>query len=241
MKARINDRWELELPNDRAVFHAEQKDWEKERLDSMYKNIRKGDVVVDIGTEVGDYAALFSLWGANMICVEPEPKFWPTIKQHFDLNGVKPLGCFAGFASDITDLNPPRPNFGAGNNGIWPFVAEGSPEDWHGFRNKIETADATPQTTVDDLMIEYIGCDIMTIDVEGAEISVLAGANRIITTEKPLVYVSIHPEMMMNDYGATPQDLFRYMGTYGYRKHFIHTDHEEHWVFYHPNGKAFVS
>lgn len=237
MRAKINDRWELNLPDDRADFHTRIPNWEKERMDSMYKNIVKGDVVIDIGTEVGDMAALFTLWGAKVVCIEPQPKYWPIIKQHFDMNDIQPFYCFAGFASTVSEPTPPLADFEIGNDGIYPKCANEPVEEWAGFRNVIETGISTPQMKLDDLITLGnipAAVDVITIDVEGAEFEVLKGASGILTELKPIVYVSIHPTMLGHDWNVTKEDVIDYMTGLGYSSKHLFTDHEEHWVFWNP-------
>lgn len=82
-EVQINGRWPLMLPEHRAAREEWTTGWEPERLDSMYANLRPGDVVYDIGTEEGDLSALFARWvrgvGARSQCErcrqvrEPEP------------------------------------------------------------------------------------------------------------------------------------------------------------------------
>ncbi len=235
MKVKINETWPIELPDERADFHAQRPGWERKRTESMFKNIKKGDVLVDVGTELGDYDALYALWGAKVICIEPQPKYWPIIKQYFDMNGVQPLACFAGFASTVNEPNPPLADFEVGNDGVWPKVANLPLEDWNGFRNMIETGVSTPQLTLDELCSGN-KVDMITIDVEGAEFEVLKGAQRILTDDKPMIYLSLHPTMLAHDWGQTPEQLYEYLQGFGYDWAFLDKDHEEHWVCW--NTKA---
>lgn len=230
MKAKINNRWEIDLPENRMIFHREQDQWEQKRLNSLFKNIKKDDLVVDIGTELGDYATLFALWGARVVLIEPQPKYWPTIKHYFDSNKVEPYKCFAGFASNTNFTKPPLADFKIGNKGLWPKAAFEPLEDWHGFRNIVETGISTPQIRLSSLVKEPV--NLITIDVEGAEFEALKGARQILIDYHPVVYISIHPEMMFRDWNQTPQDLFNYMESVGYDIHeHLETDHEEHHVF----------
>ena len=54
--------WPTKLTPERAAFHRERPDWEVMRVDSIIGNISQGTVLVDVGTECGDYAALFAYW-----------------------------------------------------------------------------------------------------------------------------------------------------------------------------------
>ncbi len=235
METKINGRWPIVLAEHRVNFHETHPDWEMAHWQSIHDNIRKGDKVIDIGAEEGDLTALMGTWGAQVIPVEGQPKYWPSIKKHFELNGLTPVGAFAGFAGDFTDLEPPMLDFDwkIGADG-WPACAHGEISPDFGFRNSSVQFDATPIMRLEDF---YTGIDLMTMDVEGAELQVLKGSAGILKNDKPLVYVSVHPPSLAHDWNQTPQDLFDYMESQGYdKKKHLSTDHEEHWVFW--NSKA---
>jgi FkbM family methyltransferase len=230
---RILDRWELWLPEHRAE-RPQWPWWEKVRLESMYANIRPGDVVFDIGTEEGDLSALFATWGARLALFEPNPKVWPNIKAIWDANNLDmPHFCWPGFASHVTktlgELGP---------RGQWPACAYGLVIGNHGFRHLAEQANVTPQITLDDVA-KWIGYfpDVITVDVEGAEWFVLKGAEGILGKKQPLVYISIHPEFMRDLYEMKDSELHDFMEHRGYRGTHLGTDHEEHWLFWHPDGR----
>lgn len=232
MNIKIAGKWPINLPNDRFNFHTQRTQWEVSRVDSIIKNIKNGDVLVDVGTEVGDYAALFTLNGASVFCIEPQPLYWPTIKSIFDMNKTEPLGCFAGFACNVTS-DPIQADFDTEYTGIWPNVSLGEVKDWHGFRNVIETGVCTPQRRIDDLLSERkLKANILNIDVEGAEFEVLKGSITTLNVDKPLVYLSLHAEMLMHDWSNSPEDIFNYMRELGYKWAFLGSDHEEHYVFF---------
>jgi FkbM family methyltransferase len=234
VKVKVNNTWALEVPEDRATFFAQRPNWEIKRTQSMFENIKKGDVVIDVGAELGDFPALYATWGAKVICIEPQPKYWPHIKNYFDLNKVEPLACFAGFASTIDEREPALADFELGYDGIWPLCALQPLEDWNGFRNVLETGVSTPQCTIDKLLADYgiNHVDMLTIDVEGAEFEVLKGAEITLREAQPLVYLSFHPEMIQRDWGNNFDDITHYMQQFSYDWAFLEKDHEEHWVFF---------
>ena len=60
------------------------------------------------------------------------------------------------------------------------------------------------QVTLDKYVADKkIAPDIIKIDVEGAEVSVLAGAKRTLQTFRPLIYLSVHPRELKQ----TPEGL----------------------------------
>lgn len=225
---RILDRWELLLPEHRAE-RPQWPYWEKVRLEAMHANIQPGDVVFDVGAEEGDLSALFATWGARLTLFEPNPKVWPNIKAIWDANDLDmPLFCWPGFASDKTETLGQTAHIEQ-----WPSCAYGLMIGNHGFRHLAEEAAVTPQIKLDEVGVP----DVITIDVEGAEWFVLKGAEGILENERPLVFVSIHPEFMRDLYEMKDADLHDFMKQRGYQGKHLGTDHEEHWAFWRPDGR----
>lgn len=253
----INDRWTLLLPEHRAARPEWATGWEVARINSMHANLRAGDVVIDVGAEEGDLSALWASWGCGVVLVEPNPRVWPNIRAVFDANRLshRVAGCFAGFASDRTVLDPPNLDIPEGERGGWPECAYGPVIGDHGFRHLAQEADATPQITLDDLCVRHLGPgergpggtlralavpSALTIDVEGAELVVLRGAARLLAEGGPLVWVSVHHEFMGDMYGHSFADIAELMGGYGYTGRLLGEDHEEHWLFCPAGRDRFV-
>lgn len=235
----ISKRWEIVLPQHRHDA-LDWDNWEKERLDALHKNIEPGDLLIDVGAEQGDLSCLFSMWGADVALVEPNPKFWPTIKQIFDANAQLPLKTFAGFASNknVTPTDLLESPFALEPQRGWPGCAYMDAIQNNDFRNVLERAHDTPQIKLDSFrpgIVKIINCD-----VEGAEWEVLKGAEWILTRDKPLVFVSVHPEFMQNDYGYTQYDMTFWMESLGYEWEVLAIDHETHVAFWHPDGKKYA-
>jgi FkbM family methyltransferase len=232
----INGRWELLLPEHRAA-RPEWPWWEATRLAAMHHFIRPGDVVYDIGAEEGDFPALFASWGANIVMFEPNPKVWPNIKAIFEANGLADhvWGTFVGFAGvvprrneawDDEHVNP--------RSGCWPKCANGPIIGDHGFLVLPERPDV-PVRSIDE-MVRKTGTPptIITIDVEGAELTVLRGAMETLAEVRPIVFVSIHIDMPWIDEkfpGDTGVNVRQFMSDRHYEPVYLTTDHEQHWVF----------
>lgn len=248
--ATVNGRWSLRLPEVRRDFHQDRPEWEVERLAAMAAVIKPGDVVYDVGAEQGDLSALYAQWsraadGGGVVLIEPEPAYWPQIAATWRENDLPgPLGAFVGFASDRDEFLPDPeidPKIGVDgltSPGEWPVCADGPIVGDHGFRNLSERAHDTPQVMLDEIA-QWVGPpDVITIDVEGAELVVLRGARGVLTDHRPVVFVSVHPDFM-GAYDTTVNGLHAYMRKRGYLARHIATDHEEHWVFWHPEGRTY--
>lgn len=228
----INGRWELDLPPHRAERPEWVTGWERQRLDRMYKTIKPGQTIFDIGTEEGDLTGLYALWGAQVVMFEPNPYVWPNIRWIWDANQLPPpLGRFAGFASDTTNLHPAEiePIFLEPARDGWPACAYGPLIGDHGFRVVTQRSHDTPQTTLDDWVSAHtIIPDVITMDVEGAEFRVVQGARRLLSAHRPTVFMSVHESFLINEYGDHPKHLWDYMTRFGYEAELLWWDHEAH-------------
>jgi FkbM family methyltransferase len=202
-------------------------------------------VVFDIGAEEGDFPALWASWGADVVMVEPNPKVWPNIRAIFDANGLRDRvrGCHVGFAGDewrAGSWNPQpggnddRPDDVCGDCG-WPRCAHGPVIGDHGFLVLPERPEV-PVTTIDTLAADYGDPTVITIDVEGAELTVLRGAHVTLKEARPVVFVSIHLDLPWIDEkypGDTEERVYAYMNGLGYVGTELAVDHEKHVEFRH--------
>jgi FkbM family methyltransferase len=260
IETRINKRWTLLLPEHRAARAEWFDGWEKERLASMHTHLsykveqwerRNGfaegiagratlsprPLIVDVGAEEGDFPALFSKWGCDLILVEPNPKVWPNVRAIWNANELRmPLMWWVGFASDHNDFDPIHNNVGSkgfvADDG-WPWCAAGEVIGDHGFRHLAQQADSTPCIQLDELCRSH-KVDAITIDVEGSELRVLHGSHRILRDDRPTVWVSCHTDYEWNDQmyaGVRSADVCEFMDGQGYDYELLAVDHEEHWMF----------
>lgn len=259
----LNGRWPLILPEHRAARPEWATGWETERLASMHANLLPGDVVVDVGTEEGDISALLASWviqtetfghvdgtGAvletfehrspdqdgGVFLVEPNERVWPNVKAIWEANGLPdPLGTFVGFCGDIVHRHAHSPNHREGWSG-WPACADGPVIGDHGFCNLWERPD------IDSIPLSALvgdrKVDAITMDTEGSELIVLRGARFTLEKDRPLVWVSVHPQFSVDMYDLTREDLLRFMWELDYRSEILAVDHEEHWLFWPDEGSA---
>lgn len=223
----LNGKYKLILPPHRQQQWLNK--WEDERISSMIANIKESNIVFDIGTEEGDISALLAQRCKEIVLVEPTEKVWENIRAIFSANGIeKPLGMYPGFASNLTTKEQPE------SITEWPVRLGTELKGNYGFRNLSEDGVILPQIRLDELKekLNVKQVDLLNIDVEGSEYEVLKGAKQILTFDRPLVYVSVHPEMMFWHHHQYEQNLHEYMSSVGYKAKHLAFDHEHHWFFY---------
>lgn len=228
---KINDTWEIILPEHRAnrpEWYTPE-GWEKKRLEHMHMNLDQSDVLYYVGAEEGDMPALCAMWGAELVLFEPNPKVFPNIKAIFEANNLKAPWCWTGFASDIDE--------GMALSQGFPECANGEVIGNHGF---MELRDRNaPQIRIDklDQMLSYdpgISITALSIDVEGSEWHVLRGAEQTLREKSPKIWLSLHPEFMYEHFKLYAFDLRRWLKDLGYKETLLDYQHEVH-LYYEKN------
>jgi FkbM family methyltransferase len=241
VKAKLNGEFEIILPEHRAErpdWYTEE-GWEKPRLKALHKEIlrQKKDgvtpVVYYVGAEEGEMPALCQMWGAKVVMFEPNPLVLPNVKAIWEANKLKkPLALFVGFASNVTDLSPPRPNpLAVGFTEEWPEATNGEVIGNHGFKELYLEADAFPQIRLDDVAKEVSSPTIISFDCEGSEWQVMKGAEEVMNTYKPTIFASISPEFMFHQFGQYSRDFRNWIMDHGYKETLLDYKHELHTLY----------
>lgn len=201
--------------------------WEKERMASMASLLNKDSVLFDIGSEQGALTALYGKYiTPNMVLVEPSAEFWPNIKQIWQANiDTRPLACYVAFANTKPqgELSMSFQEF--------PFESDGEIIDKMAYDYLHNNHRNIGSISIDSIVGVHGIPDGITIDVEGAELLVLQGAKRTLKEIKPLVWVSIHPDLIQRDYNSGRQEVFDFLQQFGYQATLLAVDHEEHYLF----------
>ena len=228
-RALLNERWDFWVPDNVANWDAITS-WERERLASMEEHLSPGMVLYDIGAEHGWLSAIYGTFVGheNMVLVEPSPFFWPNIRMIWEMNEFKlPLATFCAYASASVRGNP--------NGEVWPTQSDGPECDAAAYLSLAhENRHDIPWMPIDSAFLRK---DALTIDVEGAELWTLRGAAVTLGSWRPLVWVSVHPDLMERDYQQDAAELHAMMERFDYVGELLAVDHEEHW-FYRPKERV---
>ena len=213
----VNGRWPLQVPDHLSVWDRPD-GWEVERLAAMHDAIGHGSTVLYVGAADGDMPALLASWGASMVLIEPGERVWANIRAVWDANRLRPpVACFPGFAYDVTR--------GLVRHLEWPASSAGPMIDDHGFRNFVERPEI-PSIRIDDLAGQNgLAPTDISVDVEGSEWRVLRGAEWVLETYRPRLWVSIHPDFMWELLRDSATEMNRWIRERGYRGQWIHELH----------------
>lgn len=199
--------------------------WEKERVRSMAEHLRPEDLLFDVGSEMGWQSVVFAQM-CKVFLIEPSIAMWPNIYQTWKKNiSHNPEGCYQGLLGN-TDKDFSPGSFG------WPKVTDAPLVDFYRYEYLHEHTAETAQLTIDTLA--YLSGKYptaLTIDVEGAELLTLIGAEKVLTIGHPKLWISVHGDLMEKNYGHTPQMLVEYLQRFGYTEKVLDIDHETHVFF----------
>ena len=232
-KVVVNGEFEITLPEHRAARPDwyQPHGWEKPRLKHMSENISSGDVMYYVGAEEGEFAALCQMWGAEVVLFEPNPKVWSHFPLLWSANNLElPLVCIPGFASDkINNLSRIYYN-------EWPPEVNDVIEAAHGFKELYLEGDTYGQITIDSCVYDHKikPPTAISLDVEGSEWRVLGGAEKVLREYKPNIWLSGHPEFMLQQWNESLYNLRQWIKGLGYSEIILDYQHEVH-LFYEAN------
>ena len=230
IKTILNGEFEMVLPKhraDRPEWHSE-KGWERLRLKSMSERIGKGDVVYYVGAEEGEFPALCQMWGAEVVLFEPNPKVWSHLPLTWTSNNLElPMACIPGFASNKIN-NLARVYFNQ-----WPPEVNNEIKAAHGFKELYLEGDTYGQITIDSCVYDHKikPPTVISLDVEGSEWRVLEGAEKALREHKPKIWLSGHPEFMLQQWNESLYNLRQWIKGLGYQETLLDYQHEVH-LFY---------
>jgi FkbM family methyltransferase len=164
---------------------------ERDVLTAVVDDVTPGDHVVDVGANVGVFAALAAAAGADITAVEPHAPTADRLRANVPGADVYELALGAGVGTVGLDLTNDRPGT---------------------QRAAIADGGRVPQRPGDRLATP----DVLKIDVEGAESAVLDGYARTLTNARVrVIYIEVHGmaardtiTTQLAEYGYAPTAAF---------------------------------
>jgi FkbM family methyltransferase len=189
---------------DQRLLHSE---FEPMEMRFVKKLLRRDMTVVDVGAHHGIYTLLASKsvsWQGRVVAIEPSPRECKRLERHLKLNrcsNVELIPCAAGEETGEADL----------------YSVEGF-NDWY---NSLRPP-ATPElaTTVrvavrrlDDILSELniSTVDFIKLDAEGAELSVMYGAMKLLTgSSRPAMLVEVQ-DLRTKPWGYAAREILQFL------------------------------
>jgi FkbM family methyltransferase len=167
-----------------------QMTWNADEYRAFRADVSPGDVVLDVGANLGAYSLLFAQWVGpvgHVYAFEPAPEARRGLERHVRLNHY---GDRVTVSAEALSAAPGVAQFrAAGLHGDNRIVAAGSGAD-----NRIDVR----TTSIDEFCaMNRLAPTLIKVDVEGAELDVLKGARATIAARgvELRLYVEMHPRI----------------------------------------------
>ncbi|MBB5703759.1 FkbM family methyltransferase [Ochrobactrum daejeonense] len=168
--------------------------YERDMLVSMCSHLQKGDVVLDIGANVGNHTLyLAGIGGARVMAYEPNPHLADAIRRSVQLSGL-------GNAVTVR-------NIGLGKVAGHAHFEKDIPENLGAQKLDIGEGELQVERLDDQDIPSPV--KIIKIDVEGMELDVLEGGRELILRDKPILYIESATE-------ANYRQISTYLAELGY-------------------------
>lgn len=176
----------------RAIHWSRGEFCDSEFLARLSELIPPGSRVLDCGANVGNHSIYFGQFDFQVEAIEAHPKIYEVLQYN------------------TREL----PNIRTHNVALWSS---------NGIRLDFETMPNPGQTSVfpsvggstESLTLDCIGLEsdvsLVKIDVEGAELEVIAGADVLLSQQHPLLWVEVHPPQVQ------PGQVIEALAKYGYQ------------------------
>ena len=188
-------------------------------LKVLSRLMQKDSVFVDVGANDGEFTCFAAKRCARVIAIEPVNQIFQRLSSNVRVNGFKnvELLCAAvGNRKEKLKIFSRESLFldGTQHTGLSTFHPYGDRQ------TALQDVDVFP---LDELLDQKQRVDIIKIDVEGHELSVLEGARRLIDTCRPSLLIEFADEPLKAA-GTSLSELFRYVVAKGYQAQMI--DHQ---------------
>lgn len=194
-------------------FRARLRD-QRAELDIIKEHVRSGDTVCDIGAYKGSYVLWLSHWcrRGTVVAFEPQQGL-----ATYLANMCRKLG----LANVQVETRAVYVRTGTGTLYVPKDRAQGAGASmnckFRGMRDRFEVT--VPTVALDDYFKEDERVTLLKIDVEGAELQVFKGAERILRQHSPLLVFECE-NRHLGDRGVN--EVFSYLHSLGYEGRFIY-------------------
>lgn len=186
-------------------------DYEPHIARVIERELRSGGCFVDVGAHLG-YWYLFAprFPGIQIVAVEPSPRFDLLLKAVAKLPGVLPIRAGCGSAAGEVSF------YAHGINTIGTLSPEvAAAYDSFGDEPIMEEIKVKVLTLDDIVSSRGITPSLVKIDVEGYEVEVLRGAQKLLASEGVAWIIEVHP-WQTGKAGDSEEELYSILDGFGY-------------------------
>lgn len=189
---------------DHEILHG---DFEPKEMNFVKKLLRRNMTVVDVGAHHGIYTLLASKcvsWDGKVVAIEPSPRECRRLEKHLKLNrcsNVELVSCAAAEESGEANL----------------YEVSGF-NDWYNSLQPPATSEPTttvrvPVRSLDDVLdgLGISKIDFVKLDAEGAELSVLHGAMKLLNRDsRPAMLVEVQ-DVRTKPWGYAAREILQFL------------------------------
>ncbi len=195
-------------------------DFKEKQRDRLYSLVKLGDIVFDVGTNIGETLLHFGKLAGSEGFVygfEPDGENFKKVQRNIGLNEANNLHVFNLGVSDKTEtvrLYRVDPN----NLGMNRILSDTEAARFEDFTT-IETD--TLDNIIKENNIERV--DVMKIDIEGYEMHALRGAADLLAKFHPKLFIEVGYTRLIKN-GTSPTEMIEYLESFGYKVFHAETD-----------------
>lgn len=164
------------------------KHFEEEYVIELLKWIEMGDVVLDVGANIGSYTVPFAKEGGKVYAFEPQGVIYDLLERNVEQNGLSDRVSTLNLAVGNRDGMMTSMNSSCDINRPVEYVTERQIN--YGGMNLGKGGESVKLVSLDRWVERegVYGVKLIKIDVEGAERLVLDGARELIKRDRPVVF-----------------------------------------------------
>jgi FkbM family methyltransferase len=188
-----------------ALYEFYKNSFEAGPIGALRAYVPEGGVVIDVGANVGFFAERFARWvgpAGRVVAIEPEAANFAELARRL---GAKGLGRRVEARRAVADVKSGRAH----------LVLN---PDHPGDHRLGEEGEPVTAVRLDELVPAGRAVALIKVDVQGAELRVLAGASAILARDRPALFVEVDPAGLVR-YGGSVDGLLGWLAGQGYTPH----------------------
>jgi len=191
-------------------WHGEFSGYEPAVCEFLVARVKTARIYADVGGNVGVFSILPALVNPNceIFCFEPDITIKPIMLRNMKLNRLEErritlVNAAVGDGSAELEYIPH----------VCSFLAKFGNENIDAYDVKYHA----PMVRLDDYFREHgTDPDLLKIDIDGAELSALRGASRILKDIRPDMLLEVHPAFLPR-FGTNASEVCDFLSAFNYR------------------------
>jgi FkbM family methyltransferase len=188
------------------AYHLYKRYFEAGEIGALRAYVSPGSLVVDVGANVGFFTLRFAQWVGSdgcVIAIEPEVRNFDELNRRLKSAGVE---------SDVETYQAVADH---ADGDVCLVINKDHPGD-----HKIgDEGIAVSALAVDGLVMDQrLSVSLIKIDVQGAEMRVLLGAERCLMRYRPALFIEVDAGALAR-FGTSPAEIFGFLSNFDYVPH----------------------